>query len=143
MKIFNLTESTFNRDTTCMYTFELVEGDRVALNHIPQNACDLFYSEQADKELSFVIFDTVTLADYSFVLARESNLNEREKGVEIIAMGYNCIDSYRDLVNQLKYHVFRLEENNNYKYNYIWASHAAFTEIMVIQSENNAVLERQ
>lgn len=143
MRIFNLTDSTFNRDTTCMYTFELVEGDRLALNHIPQDACDLFYSEQADEELSFVIFDTITLADYSFVLLRDSDLDGRDKGVEIIAMGYNCIDSYKDLMKQLKFHIFSLKENKNYKYDYIWASHTAFTDIIAILSENNAVLERK
>lgn len=142
MIICKINTPTFNRDATCMYTFELIDGDRIALNHIPQDVCDLYYSTNADEILSFVIYDMGTLEDYSFVILKPSNLNERDNGVEILAIGYNCGESYRDLLLQLKFHIFRLEESNEYKYQYIWAKNVFFTEDEVVAAERNFVIER-
>ncbi len=144
MIIYNISTPSFNRNTTCSYTFEPIEGDRIALNHIPQHVCELYYSANVDDFLSFVIYDMVTLDDYSFVLLKQSNMNEREKGVEILAIGYNCTESYRDLLSQLKFHVFRLRENEEYRYQYIWARNAVFTENEVIESKDRiCVIERE
>lgn len=143
MVIYNISTQTFNRDTTCMYTFELVDGDRIALNHIPENVCNLYYDSNADDFLSFVIYDMNTLEDYSFVLLKESNLDGREGGIEILAIGYNCSESYRDLLSQLKFHVFRITENDEYKYQYIWVRDAILTEGEAITSEGRtSVMER-
>ncbi|MCQ2268208.1 MAG: hypothetical protein MJZ83_04990 [Bacteroidaceae bacterium] len=143
MIIYKINTTTFNRNTTCSYNFESVDGDRIALNHIPLHICELYYSSNADDMLSFVIYDMNTLEDYSFILLKESNLDDREGGVEILAIGYNCSESYRDLLSQLKFHVFCITENDEYKYQYIWTRDAILTEDEAITSEGRtSVMER-
>ncbi len=126
MKTYSIDTPYFNKETSCMYTFESVGGDKIALNHIPPGACDLYYSQTVDDILSFVIFDMKTCSDYSFALLKPSNISGIEKGVEIIAIGYNGEEALDDLINQMQFHVFRQKQNGEYKYDYIWSSSRVF-----------------
>ena len=145
MKIYNIDTPFFNRETTCMYTFEPIEGVKVALIYIPIGALELYFSVKVDDELSFVVFDTRTYANCSFVLLKPSNLNDREKGVEIIAMGYSCKEAFVDLMGQLKFNIFiERNERKEYKYDYLWASDCIFEDDGVkIEKGKYTILNRE
>ena len=145
MKVYNINTPYFNRETTCMYTFEPIEGVKVALIYIPIGALELYFSVKVDDELSFVIFDTRTYANCSFVFLKPSNLNDREKGVEIIAMGYSCKEAFVDLMELLKFSVFmQKNERDEYKYDYLWASDCIFEDDGVkIEKGKYTILNRE
>ena len=145
MKVYNINTPYFNRETLCMYTFEPIEGDKVALIYIPLDAWELYFSAKVDDELSFVKFDTRTYANCSFVFLKPSNLNDRERGIEIIAMGYSCKEAFVDLVGQMKFHVFiKRNERKEYKYDYLWASDCIFEDDGVkIEKGKYTILNRE
>lgn len=143
MRIINIETPFFNRERSCMYTFELIDGDRMALNHLSQDMCNFYYTEHVDELLSFVIFDIQTLEDYSFALLKPSNLDGVEKGVEILAIGYNNSEAYNDLLEQIRFHIFSIKDHDCHLYDYIWAKNTSFTEYMAINIDNeNAILYR-
>ena len=146
MKVYNINTPYFNRETTCLYPFEPIEDEQGTLIYTPPlDASELYCSTKADGKLSFVIFDTRTLADCSFVLLKPSNLNDREKGVEIIAMGYSCKEAFVDLMGQLKFNIFmERNERKEYKYDYLWASDCIFEDDGVkIEKGKYTILNRE
>jgi len=143
MQIFNLENQNYDRNNTIMYTFELIDGDRIALNHIPDEAIDLYYNYRVNKKLSFVIFNVNNLCNYSFAIIRKKDLQHRINGVELIGIGYSSIESFQDLMEQLKLHVFSFIRNGHQLYDYIWASNTIFYDTMAVNHENQiAILER-
>lgn len=136
MKLIDYNTTNYNKNSTAMSTFEFVDGDRIAFNHIPLEIQELFFSVRANDYLSFVIYNYNTLEDYSFVLLKESNYNGRKKGVEILALGYSNEESYKDLINQLRYHVFNITQDNEFSYDYIWAKNVDLSEHNVVVKDN-------
>lgn len=137
MRIYNLQTIGFNNEEIIMHDFNLIDGDRISLNHLPQDAIRLYYESEINNDLSFVKYNIRTLEDYSFILLKEENIDNRERGVKIIAIGYNCNEAYRDLLEQLKFHVSTFMDGNRHKYDYIWGQNIRLEETMAAYSEGD------